>query len=148
MQEQGQGPDPLVAEYGSVVRALHRNVGLDSQEIGEGAAFLIGELSPHAVGGEHGLALRQGHLTQIVEGTSHQEAAVRRERAELSQRAVELLALLRSQVFECFVVREPTTALLWRHAVKKSKLIVQAQLGLRRKVAKAGFVFQCVLLLR
>ena len=66
----------LFTEPRSIVGTLNGKIGLDGEETGERAAFLVRELAAETVGVEDGLALRLGHLAEVAEGPGDEAAAV------------------------------------------------------------------------
>ena len=136
----------LLTEVRGIVGTLNGKVGLDGEETGEGAAFLVRELAAETVGVEDGLALRVWHLAKVAEGSGDQTATIFRETAKLLHGSADLLALRRGEVRHGLVAVDNAAALFGRHAVELGKAIEHALLCLRRKVAKAGFALQGALL--
>jgi hypothetical protein len=136
----------LLTEVGSVVRALDGNEGLNSEEAGEGVAFLIGELVPETVGAEDGLALRLRHLAEVTEGTGDQAAAIFGEAAKLLHGSANLLTLGRREMRDGLVVLNDAAALFGRHTVELRETIEHVLLRQRRKVAEARLLLQGPLL--
>jgi len=126
---------------------LNRQIGLDSEEAGECASLLIGELTAEAFRIEDGLTLRNRHLADIAEGAGYQSAAIHWQIAELLHRPTKLLTLLRRETLHDLGALEESAALLRRHAIELAQVVAHPLLGLRRQVAEAGFPFQGTLLL-
>jgi hypothetical protein len=125
---------------------LNREVGFDREEIGDGVALLIGELTAEAIWVEDSLALRLGHLAEVAEGASDHAASILGKPTILFYRAVPLLPLCWSEVLDLLVALKEAPALLRCHVVELSDAIVHALLCLQWKIAETRFVFKRALL--
>src|SRR5260370_32363737 len=108
---------------------LNRKVGFDREEIGDGVAFLIGELSAETVRAEDGLALWLRHLAQVAEGASDQAATVLGKSTVFLQRAADLLALRWSEVLHLLGALKDAPALLGCHIVTLREAVPHGLLG-------------------
>lgn len=91
--------------------------------------------------------MRWRHLPEIAEGMGDHAAAIFGERAQLLHSSAKLLSLRRAETLNRFVALDQTATLVGRHVVELRETIAQMLLGLRRKLAKAGFILERALLL-
>jgi hypothetical protein len=127
---------------------LGRNIGFDGQQVGEGTAFLVGELSPVAVRVEHGLTLRRRQLAKIAKGMGNQSPTVLGKLTELLHRTAKLLTLVWREALHQLRALSRALELFRRHIVELYEPVAETILSFRRKIAKAWFILKCPLLLR
>ncbi len=127
----------LLASIHIVVRSLNRQIWLHREQVCEGGALVVRELTLETFRIQNALPLRVGHFAKVAEGSSNQAPAIDREAAVLLHGLPNLLALRLTEVFHRLVALKDPVALLVRHVVKLSKTIKHALLRLLRKLAKA-----------
>ena len=119
----------------------NRQIGLDSEQIGESAALLTGKQAAKTVRLHDRLSLRLRHLAEIAKGAGNEAAAILRQTAKLLHGSADLLPLCQSQSLHRFGSINYSAALFRRHIMKLSQPIEHALLGFRRKFMKARFIF-------
>jgi hypothetical protein len=117
--------------------------GFYAHEVVERGA--LGVVEGHAAHG--GIALVGWEIAEFAEVASNGAALVGWESAELLHGSADLAPLVWRELLHAFVAFEDALPLLRVHGVELRQTLVLALLGLRRKLAEAGFALQCLLLL-
>jgi hypothetical protein len=133
--------------FGCFVGALDGQVRLDGEEVGEGRALFVGELTADTVGVDHGLALGWRGIAKFAEGACDEATAVDGKSTELLHGAANLLALGYGEVLHGLGALEEALALSIGHAIELGEAVEHALLGLGWQLAESGLVLEGSLLL-